>query len=64
MNDTKTIVWISGVTVIRHEQRIEDDAIVFGSYIDDVWHENIRMTFNGDKETKSMAIMALGKLAR
>jgi hypothetical protein len=64
MEDTKTFVWRSGVTVIRHEQRIEDDAIVFGSYIDNVWRENLSMTFNGDKETKSMAIAALGKVVR
>lgn len=64
MNYTKTIVWMSGVTTIRHEQRIEDDAIVFGSYIDDVWRESHRMTFGGDKETKSIAIAAIGKVVR
>lgn len=61
MTDTKVIVWMSGVTVIRHEQRIEDDAIVFGSYIDDVWHPSCRMTFGGDKGLKTMALTALDK---
>lgn len=61
--ETKTFVWMRGVTTIRHEQRIEDDAIVFGSYIDDVWHPSCRMVFNGDRETKSMALSALASLS-
>lgn len=62
--ETKMIVWMSGVTVIRPEQRIEDDAIVFGSYIDDVWRPSCRMTFGGDKETKAMAIAALAHVTK
>lgn len=61
---TETIVWMSGVSVIRHEQRVEDDAIVFGSYINDVWHESHRMVFNGDKRNKSDALAAMAQLAR
>lgn len=64
MTDTKMIVWMSGVTVIRHEQRIEDDAIVFGSYIDDMWSPSCRMTFGGDKETKAVALAALAKVKK
>lgn len=62
--ETKTIVWMSGVTTIRHERRIEDDAIVFGSYIDDVWRESGRMTFGGDKETKALALVALSQVSK
>lgn len=62
--ETKTFVWMSGVITIRHEQRIEDDAIVFGSYIDDVWRESHRMTFGGDKETKALALVALSQMSK
>jgi len=62
--ETKTIVWMSGLITIRHEQRIEDDAIVFGSYIDDVWRESGRMTFGGDKETKALALVALSQVSK
>ncbi len=61
---TKTYIWRAGVTIIRHEQRIEDDAIVFGSYIDDVWRESGRMTFGGDKETKALALVALSQVSK
>jgi len=64
MADEKFIVWMSGATVIRHEQRIEEDAIVFGSYIDDLWHPSCRMTFDGDKETKAMALAALAQVKK
>ena len=62
--EAKMITWKPGLTIIRHEQRIEDDAIVFGSYIDNVWLPYCRMVFDGDKETRSMAIAALARVVK
>lgn len=62
MDEMMVIKWVVGVTTIRHEQRIENDAIVFGSYINNVWHPSCRMVFDGDKEIKEMALNALAQV--
>ena len=56
------ITWVSGITTIRHEERIEDDAIVFGSVIDGTWHPNLRMSFGGNQALKAEALSALATM--
>lgn len=51
----ETISWYAGTTTVQSEQRAEGNALVFGSRIDGVFHENMRLVFETPAEAEMAA---------